>query len=84
MLRVPFPAKRFIRVFGSGVIPMPVRAAIDGAVVPEKQHALGALLERKLDSAKARIVIPVRGVQVQTVFSGRLAGAGPALRAFGN
>lgn len=83
MLLIPLPAKGFIRVFGALVVTMPVRAVVDGAVVPEEQHALGTQLERELDSAKAAIVLPVRGVQVRTVFGGRLAGAGPALRAVG-
>ena len=83
MLCVPLPAKRFIRVLGPGVVSMPVRSIVDGAVVPKKQHALGAQLERELDSAQTTIVLAVRGVQVQTMFSGRLAGAGPALRPVG-
>ena len=83
MLRVPLLAKRFVWVFGVFVVPMPVRSVVDGAVVSEKQHALGAQLERKLDSAEAGIIFTVRSVQVQTVFGGRLAGTGPALRAVG-
>lgn len=59
---------------------MPMGTALDGAVIPEQQHAIRAQVESQLDGAQTTVVLPVFFMPVQPVLGYRLPCTAPVLR----